>query len=317
MTRALITIDTELSASRQAAGLSVEENLRLSVTGPQGAPWLMDRMEAHGIRGVFFVDPMPGLVHGADIVKRMVEPILARGHEVQVHIHTEWLDFCDTAPVDARGRNIGDFTLEDQVALIGWAQGALVEAGAPEPVAFRAGNYGANDDTLRALAALGLRWDSSFNADYAGRPCRITLPPETVDPVPLAGVIEAPVAGIFDKPGHMRPAQVCALSAGEMRAGLRFAADRDAHSFVVVTHSFEMLSRDRKRANGLVMARFEALCAAIAGDARVQSSGFADLPEPCGAAVAGRLAPSATRTAWRVAEQLWGTLRYEKALLPA
>ena len=29
-----------------------------------------------------------------------------------------------------------------------------------------AGNFGANDDTLRALAVLGFRFDSSFNAAY-------------------------------------------------------------------------------------------------------------------------------------------------------
>jgi hypothetical protein len=277
----------------------------------------MDRMDARGITGVFFVDPMPGLVHGSDVVRRMVEPIVARGHEVQVHIHTEWLEWVADAPVEARGKHIGDFSLEDQTLLIGWAQDALVEAGAPRPNAFRAGNYGANDDTLRALAALGLRWDSSYNADYAdssAKPCRITLPPETVDPLEVNGVIEAPVAGIWDKPGHFRPAQVCALSAAEMVGGLRFAAAEGAHSFVVVTHSFEMLSRDRQRPNGLVMRRFEALCDAIAKDARVTASGFADLPEPDAPTPRGRLAPSRTRTAWRMAEQAWAAIRYEKAL---
>lgn len=315
MTRALITIDTELSASRQAAGMTAEENLRLSITGPYGVGWMMDRMDACGIRGVFFVDPMPGLVHGRDIVRRMVEPIVARGHEVQVHIHTEWLEWVVDSPVDGRrGRQIGDFSLEDQTLLIGWAQDALVEAGAARPNAFRAGNYGANDDTLRALAALGMRWDSSYNADYAGKPCRITLPPETVDPVRTAGVIEAPVAGIWDRPGHFRPAQLCALSAGEMVAGLRFAASQGQHSFVVVTHSFEMLSRDRQRPNGMVMRRFDALCDAIARDDRVTSSGFIDLPEPGETMARDRLAPSRLRTGWRMAQQAWAAIRYEKAL---
>ncbi|CAN5238968.1 hypothetical protein BH10PSE13_BH10PSE13_24790 [soil metagenome] len=315
MTRALITIDTELSASRQAAGMTPEENLHLSITGEYRAGWLMDRMEARGIRGVFFVDPMPGLVHGPALVRQMVEPIVARGHEVQVHIHTEWLEWVVDSPVDGRrGGQIGDFSLEDQTLLIGWAQDALVEAGAAQPHAFRAGNYGASDDTLRALAALGMRWDSSYNADFVGKPCRITLPPETVDPVPTSGVIEAPVAGIWDRPGHFRPAQVCALSAAEMVGGLRFAASQGQHSFVVVTHSFEMLSRDRQRPNGLVMRRFEALCDAIASDTRVTSSGFANLPEPGETVVRDRLAPSCVRTGWRMAEQAWGALRYEKAL---
>jgi len=323
MTRAIITIDTELSASRQAAGMTPDENLRLSITGDtpggeRGVGWMMDRMEARGIRGVFFVDPMPGLVHGRELVARMVQPIIARGHEVQVHIHSEWLDWVTDSPVDGRrGRQIGDFSLEDQTLLIGWAQDALTEAGAARPTAFRAGNYGANDDTLRALAALGMRWDSSFNADYVGKPCHIGLPPDIIDPVAASGVIEAPVAGIWDRPGHFRPAQVCALSATEMVEGLRFAASQGQHSFVVVTHSFEMLSRDRRRPNGLVMRRFEALCDAIADDPRVTPSGFADLPEPGEAGPRDRLPPSRLRTGWRMAEQAWGAIRYEQALRPA
>lgn len=325
MTRALITIDTELSASRQQAGMTAEDNLRLSLTGTTGAGdfgigWQMGRMDACGIKGVFFVDPMPGLVHGPDLVARMIEPILSRGHEVQLHIHSEWLQWVKDSPVEGRtGRNIGDFSLADQIRLIGWARDALVAAGAPHPNAFRAGNYGANDDTLRALARLGIAWDSSYNADYAGKPCHIGLPPETVDPVLREDVIEAPVAGIWDRPGHFRPAQICALSATEMVQGLSHAAASGAHSFVVVCHSFEMLSRDRMRPNRLVMKRFEALCEAIAADGRIAPSGFADLPPPAIATsqVRPRLAPSRIRTAWRMAEQGYAALAYEKGLFPA
>ncbi|MET0363838.1 MAG: hypothetical protein ABW169_04225 [Sphingobium sp.] len=323
MTRALITIDTELSAGRQGKAMDAEQNWRLSIAGETaagafGISWLMDRMEERGIKGVFFVDPMPGLVHGPALVERIVQPIVARGHEVQAHIHTEWLQWAKDSPVEGRlGGQIGDFALGDQIALLGWVRDALVAAGAPSPNAFRAGNYGANDDTLRALARLGLVWDSSYNADYAGKPCRITLSPETVDPVPVEGVIEAPVAGIWDRPGHFRPAQVCALSAAEMRGGLAHAAAGGAHSYVVVSHSFEMLTRDRQRPNRLVMRRFVALCDAIAADPRVTGGGFADLPLPGGGATRSRLGPSRVRTVLRMAEQAFAALAYEKGLLPA
>lgn len=321
MTRVLITVDTELSAGRQAQGMGVEENLARSFHGlvdgrPFGVEWLMDRMDERGLTGCFFVDPMPGLVHGREIVARMVEPILRRGHEVQLHIHTEWLDWARESPVEGRtGRNIGDFALGDQIALIGWAREALIAAGAPAPLAFRAGNYGANDDTLRALATLGLRWDSSFNADYAGRGCAVSAPRGAVDPVVLHNVWEAPVAGLWDRPGHFRPAQVCALSAWEMRAALTHAATSGTHSFVIVTHSFEMLSRDRRRPNGLVMRRFEALCDAVA--AGLATSDFATLPVPDVTADRQRLAPHRLRTWHRMAEQAVAGLLYERQLRPA
>src|SRR3546814_1290826 len=124
--------------------------------------------------------PMPALVYGPKIIAEIVRPIVARGHEVQLHIHTEWLRFARFNPAGKlTGRNIGDFPLSAQKKLIGLARDILVSAGAPEPIAFRAGNFGANDDTLRALAALGFRFDSSFNAAWHGRGCANTLDPGT------------------------------------------------------------------------------------------------------------------------------------------
>jgi hypothetical protein len=324
VTRVLITVDTELSAGRQGQGLPLDANFASSWQGRThqgdfGVPWLMAQMRARGITGVFFVDPMPGLLGGPALVEQMVQPILAAGHEVQLHIHTEWLAFAAETPVDGRqGRNIGDFSEADQFALIGWARDALVAAGAPAPVAFRAGNYGANDSTLRALAALSLTWDSSFNADYAGRSCALSLPLDLTNPIERDGIFALPVSGIWDRPGHMRPAQVCALSSAEMISGLRYAAAHGAHSFCVVSHSFEMLSRDRQRPNRLVMRRFEALCDAIANDPRLTGGGFHDLAAPAPTpARNGRAPASLPRTMSRQIQQALAQLIYERAWRPS
>lgn len=322
MTAVLFTIDTELSAGLHGAGVSAEDNFARSITGTTpagdfGVHWQMDRMDAHGVRGVYFVDPMPALVLGPRIVERIVAPIVARGHEVQIHIHTEWLQWAGASPVNGRtGRNIGDFALDDQIALIDWARKALVAAGAPPPNAFRAGNFGANDDTLRALAALGIAWDASYNAAYAQLGCRIGAAPATVDPVRLDGVHEVPVAGLWDRPGRFRPAQICAVSTTEMRQALDHAAATGAHSFCLVAHSFEMLSRDRRRPNRMVMKRLAAACGAIGADPRLVSTGFHALQPPAGhRADQSRLGPSRWRTAFRVAEQAVSTVLYERRLM--
>ena len=323
MTTILFTIDTELSPSLHAAGVPAEVNFTRSITGTTsagdfGIHWQMDQMEPHGVRGVYFVDPMPGLVLGPGIVERIVAPILARGHEVQIHIHTEWLQWAKQSPVNGRtGRNIGDFALDDQITLIDWARKALVAAGAPPPNAFRAGNFGANDDTLRALAELGITWDSSYNPAYAQLGCRIDATPAIIDPTELHGVCEVPVAGLWDRPGRFRPAQICAVSATEMRQALRHAADTGAHSFSLVTHSFEMLSRDRRRPNRTVTKRLIATCKAIGSDPRLVSTGFHALQPPAEfRAGQSRLGPSRRRTALRVAEQAISTLLYERRLRP-
>ena len=125
MTRAPTTIDTALPASRLATEITADKNLRLSVTGEHGVGWLMKRMEARGITSMFF-DPMPGVVRGPDRVTRMLEPIMARGHGVQVHFHTERLEWFSDSPVDGcLGRHIGDFALEGLTLLTGRAQNAV------------------------------------------------------------------------------------------------------------------------------------------------------------------------------------------------
>ncbi len=326
MTQILITVDTELSALLHQRGVPLAANFASSINGECegggfGIGWQMDQMEARGLKGVFFVDPLPSLVYGEAWLADVVEPIISRGHEVQLHIHTEWLAWANESPVGGRlGQNLADFGIDDQRVLLGLAIDLLTRAGAPKPTAFRAGNYGADDNSLRALAELGLVWDSSVNTPYLGGACQIGLSADQVGAVERHGIIEVPVAGLNDRAGHVRPAQVCALSAREMRGALGHAANQQHAAFVIVTHSFEMLSRDRKRANRAVIARFEAMCDAIAAHPQLFSAGFNDLDtvaltrtrekQPT------RLGPNRLRTLVRIAEQAVATWRYERQLRP-
>lgn len=314
MTQVFITIDTELSAALFQAGANAESNFAHSIDCNEfGIGWQMDQLDAQKLTGVFFIDPMPALVYGPDVIVRIVTQIIERGHEAQLHIHPEWLAWSTTQPVDdRRGRSVGDFNFDDQVTLITLARQMLIDAGAPAPLAFRAGNYGANDDTLRALSASGMRWDSSFNPAYVGNPCNIGLASDQVDPVPRLGMTEIPVSAIHDRPGHLRHAQVCALSATELSRALDHAAETQRPAFTIVTHSFEMMSRDRKRPNRAVMKRFVAMCQTIARHPDLSSSGFSSLELAPATTPPSRLGPSYGRTALRVAEQAIATLAYER-----
>src|SRR3546814_8282174 len=105
--------------------------------------------------------------------------------------------------------------------------------------------------TLRARAALGFRFDSSFNAAWAGRGCAITLDPGNMGMRFHHGMCEVPVSGLMDGPGSFRPAQLCAMSKEEMRDALDHAAASGAIQFSAFSHSFKLLSRDRTMANRL------------------------------------------------------------------
>ncbi len=326
MTEVLITVDTELSLRLFQQGLGARANFESSIlgrcaAGDFGIGWQMDRLDACGLRGVFFVDPLSALVYGPAVIAEIVALIQRRRHEVQLHIHTEWLEWAEPSPIgDRRGRSIADFSRDDQRVLLNLARELLVQAGASPPTAFRAGNYGASDETLRVLAEMGLNWDSSFNPGYLGDTCHIALPPRQIAPVAHCGLAELPLSGLTDASGQFRHAQVCALSGAEMAGALRHAAADGQDVFMIVTHSFEMLSRDRARPNRLVMRRFEQLCRTVADHPALSSATFATLnPTLVSAAPsrATRFQSGRLRTVQRIAEQAVARLVYERSLNPA
>ncbi|WP_305096596.1 polysaccharide deacetylase family protein [Croceibacterium aestuarii] len=286
MTKVYLTIDTEyefgFAAQNGIDGPAREQNFARSIQcrapgGDVGIAYQMDVLERHGLKAVFFVDPMPALVWGTRAIARVVEPILARGHDVQLHVHTEWLALAGSAnPLGGKtGRNIKDFTRGEQEVLLDYAREALMAAGAPRPVAFRAGNYGANDDTLRALARLGFAYSSNHTPGIAGSECDIDLGPEHRRPLRRLGVTEIPI-GCIQVPGGLRHAQLTALSCRELRGAVNHACRHGIDSFTIVSHSFELMCRGRRRINRIVRRRFEQFCAVLEAMPGAETATYAD-----------------------------------------
>ncbi|UVI40379.1 polysaccharide deacetylase family protein [Qipengyuania spongiae] len=323
MTGVFITIDTEYSYGLAARKRPVShaENFARSIScetpdGAVGIGYQMDVFDRYGIKGVFFVDPMPAFVYGVEAIADIVGPIVARGHDVQLHLHAEWLALAGNAnPLGNRtGRNIRDFAFEEQCQLIDHARGVLMAAGAPRPVAFRAGNYGANDDTLRALAELGFTHETSHCPGIAASECGIALGAEDRHPMARHGVVEVPIGCIDNFGEGLRHAQLTALSAPEMKAALLHARDEDFASFTLVSHSFELLCRNRRRINRIVRHRFESLCETVATIPDLYSATYA--ANPPAALERGEPRPvlplNSVRSGWRVAEQAVANALYAK-----
>lgn len=322
MTDVYFTIDTEYAAGVAARG-SVGtqdriDNFRSSIAGetPRGAVGIgyqMDVFERHSIKAVFFVDPMPALVWGTEAIADIVGPIVARGHGVQLHAHSEWLAIAGPRnPLGPyMGQNLADFSFEQQHAILAYARDTLVAAGAPKPVAFRAGNYGANDDTLRALAQLGLTHESSHCPGFADSACQISLGCDDRLPVEHCGVIEVPVGCIQGFGGSLRHFQLTALTDRELKAGLRHAVRCGQPSVTLVSHSFELLSRDRRRINHVVKRRFERFCAALERQEGIRPATYSERPpQPYSGPMAEPLPHNILRTGMRCVEQAIANAMY-------
>lgn len=278
-----------------------------------GISYQLAMMARYGLKGCFFVDPMPALVFGLDGIRRVIETILAAGQEVQLHLHANWA----AAQAGDGGARFGkfdfaDYGADEQLALIGGARDLLRAAGAPAPIAFRAGSYCANDDTLRALAALGFAYDSSHNGGEATS--MIGLDARQIAPVERLGMIEVPVTVIEERPGVLRNFQICALSAGEMRAALDHAALCGHAALTIVSHGFELANRAGTRPNNVHVRRFETLCALLAErGAFMPTSWFHERPALRLDHHDIPLDPHRLRTSWRQAEQLWSNMIEERA----
>jgi peptidoglycan/xylan/chitin deacetylase (PgdA/CDA1 family) len=322
MTAVLFTTDTELSFMLHKRGLSPLENLRIAVMGEVsdgawGIGYQMKRLSAHGLKGVFFVEALSSYAFGIDILKRVVDPILAAGHEVQLHLHAEWLKWIDKDIVgNRRFTNIAGFSYDDQRRLLEAAIDAMARADAPRPTAFRAGNYGANNDTLKALATLGIRYDSSYNRPFLEDACAIRTHAPIDRPTPIDGLVEVPVTNFEDYPGHTRGLQLCAVSSSEFKAVIRQAVARQHPSVVAVNHSFELLGLMRTRANRMLLKRFDEYCAFLQDrKPHIASLGFQDLGRDIvqGTAALRPLTSNPVRTAMRMVEQSVGMYFYDRA----
>ncbi|HEX8556005.1 MAG TPA: polysaccharide deacetylase [Sphingomonas sp.] len=316
MTPVFLTIDTEFAWRHHAAGCDAEAIYARSIEpAGVGLSFQLDLLRRHELKACFFVDPLPAIPFGLEPVARMVESVLAAGQEVQLHVHANW-----TAAVPGdRGAahapfELWDYAADAQHALLQRATELLVAAGAPRPVAFRAGSYAADDRTLAALAALGFAYDSSHNGAVAPRWSRITLPKAQIAPVRHGSIIEVPVTVVEDMPGALRTFQLCALSSEEAAAALDHAVAGDHAAVTIVSHGFELANRAGTRPNAVHVRRFERLCAMLAARrSTMPTTHFADRP----VLVLGRddrpTGSNWRRRRWRQAEQLWSNWVAERA----
>lgn len=282
--------------------------------GSYGVGYQLRVLDSFGLKGVFFVESLHANVVGFDLLKRVVGDVLARGHDVQLHVHSEWRPGTVKPKPGRAGDRMSDFVEADQARLIGLGLENLRRAGAPAVVAFRAGHYAADRATLRAVAANGLRFDSSYDRPHLDALTDFPLEPPVSRPTLMEGVVEIPIGFFRHLPGRYRHAQLCAVSREEMESALTEAAVRDFRAFVVVSHSFELISRKADDPTGaeprpLVIKRFQGLCEFLdARRDRMRTAAFADLDVPrLLAAPAGPpLASSLGRTLNRYAQQVTG-----------
>lgn len=253
----------------------------------RGLPYQLDTLGRHGLRATYFVDPLFSRCLGARLLADVVGIITDAGQEIGLHLHPEWLTDprCQDLPEFA-GPLMHQYGEEAQGKLVRTGLQLLSDAGAPDIRAFRAGSWGANLVTLRALASAGIPFDSSLNA-YTPVSFPDLSDRETwIQPRSLQDVWEFPVTFFLDRqPKGKRPLHVTACTFAEFALALEHAYAQGWFAVVIVLHSFEFvrvaaLDRAGGRAGPqrLLARRFERLCRYLAQHReRFATSRFSEL----------------------------------------
>jgi hypothetical protein len=196
----------------------------------------------------------------------IIDLIQKHVHEIQLHLHTEWVDESNKPLLDGitgKKQFLHYFSLDEQTILI-QAGARLIElAGAPYIKAFRAGSFGFNKDTLRALARNRIAFDSSYNASMFGLESGVSPEVALVEPVECEGVYEYPMTvfhGGTRSSRSLRHVQLTACSYREMEGLLWQALESGRKAFVILSHNFELLNGSMNRPDDIAVTRFRKLC---------------------------------------------------------
>lgn len=231
--------------------------------GDFGLPYQLNVLKQHGLTGVFFIEPLFSTRFGAQPLAEIVGLVHDSGHEVQLHLHTEWVDEAKVPLLEGgqgKRQHLRYFSKEEQTALISAGARLLKQAGATDINAFRAGNFGFNRDTLGALAANGIAFDSSYNASLFGPDSGVMPGVTVVEPVECDGVYEYPMTVFRDGTRVLRHAQLTSCSYQEMEGLLWQALEAGRSSFVILSHGSELLNQSKSRPDEVVVKRFQKLC---------------------------------------------------------
>lgn len=280
-----------------------------TAAGELGLPYQLKVLADHGVLGTFFVEPLFSTRFGQQSLQEIVGLIRSAGQEVQLHLHPEWVDESVEpliANVSSKRQHLFQYTVEEQTCLIGAGIELLERAGATGLNAFRAGSFGFNRDTLRALAINGIAFDSSYNATMFGAESGVSPGQLLFDPTECEGVLEYPVTVFKDGLGSYRHVQLTACSHRETEGLLWQAAEQQRRSFIILFHNFELLSPSKTRPDPIVVDRFRRLCKFLERHRDVfRTTGFSGLSPKAASAQRGPLTTSLLKTAGRVLEQTY------------
>lgn len=188
-----IGIDTEQDVDKNYVHTGEYRNIS------EGIPRLLDIFDDFNARSTWLITPDVAQ-HSGNFFKK-----LAKKHEIGCHVHPEYFDG------SIKGMKLKKilplFSYEKQVEMVQEASDMIRKNVSVNPTSFRAGRFGINNDTLRALVSCGFNVDCSMTPfldwDFHGTLASSEVSPRFLHVGP-SDILEIPVTIV--RPFHLSPA---------------------------------------------------------------------------------------------------------------
>ncbi len=245
----------------------------------------------YNLSATFFVEAFMDEQGYPGEAERICEYLLDEGNDVQLHIHPNHWHYGQKLKGEkfVFSDDMANLDEEEQHFLIKEGAYRIEKWCGRRPVAFRAGNMGASEETLKAVSRAGLLLDSSYTFPYLGGQCLFKDSEEYNGAKWYGDVLEVALSGFkqIAIPGLIRPSQPLDLmgtSFNECKYIIKKICEAGADA-VLILHSFSLfkvkdVQYNGGRPNRVVINRFKRLCKWLAENkTRYPIRTFSDLAE--------------------------------------
>lgn len=178
-TSLIISIDAEFSTHKEDIGIF--GNISGKSYGLDKFSGLLDK---YNIKATFFVDVYSVKTEYKDKLIKICQQLTQTGHDLELHTHPNGM-------FDSKRGCMKEYSLDEQIEIIRRGKEIFKEWFGIIPVAHRAGDWGANNNTLIALKRNNLLADCSMF--YKWRQCGLNSPLLTKNSVvDSGGILEIP-----------------------------------------------------------------------------------------------------------------------------
>lgn len=213
---------------------------RVGGGGEHGIGKIMDILEAHGVKGTFYINVYEAEKHGEETIAQVIKAVHKRGHDVQLHTHPQYKYGIHTL-IRA------DLARQQEILL--WGKHFIERHTGTAVIAHRAGAFVANLDTIEALRRIGVKVDASLSSLSEESPLAREVGGAHNRPFVLNGILELPITyyaqGRVASYQSNRILDIEASSLRELKDVIRQAQEADVSAVNVLMHSFSFVRNGR------------------------------------------------------------------------